>query len=349
MEQLNIFSHQGFVPTLTRFRVFILLLVFSWVGCAAPSVRPPLEEASLKTLCELHDIEWRSDNVGQVITLDKQGLLAKVMVGSSVVMVNNQKVTLSSPVRRSKDKILVPPDFKQKVIDELLRRIAPLARRFKEIIIDPGHGGYDPGAMGRDNLVEKNITLDIAKRLKQNLENQGIQVTLTRSSDVFISLEDRVALVSRLKGDLFVSIHVNSSRAKSAHGFEVYHLRDIDQLKWGNEVKPNSQEMFNHFAMQKNSPVLEKILLDMIYVHKQAESKQLAGRVAAVTADGISSENRGVKSSEFFVLKNTLIPAILVEVGFLSNQKEGNLLESSEYRQKIADNLGKSILNYASY
>ena len=217
------------------------------------------------------------------------------------------------------------------------------------MIIDAGHGGKDPGAISRTGLKEKNIVLDIAQRLKKGLEEKGMKVIMTRDRDEFIPLEERAQIANKSKADLFISIHANSSRAKSVHGIEVYYLRNLDNVTRRDvQLGTNYKEMFSHFTMRQNEPTLERILLDMMYAHKQSESKKLARYLTKNTADTVNSMDRGSKSSAFFVLKNTLIPAVLAEVGFLSNKSEENLLATAGYRQEIADGLAKSIIAYAS-
>ena len=193
------------------------------------------------------------------------------------------------------------------------------------------------------------IVLDIAKRLRGSLEKHGIKTIMTRTKDEFVSLEKRTEIASRSKGDLFVSIHANSSPAKAARGLEVFYLRNLDSHeKKEDQMKENQKALFSQFSMQKNSTVLDNILADMVYTHKQGESEKLANFVTQRTANSINAPNRGSKSSAFFVLRNTLIPAILVEVGFLSNSTEEKALKTRFYRQKIANGLAESILDYAN-
>lgn len=319
-------------------------------GCAAaPPRQAPLDESILKNLCSRYDVEWSFDSVSQVVTLSRQGSKAKAMIGSDLVIIGDEKITLSGPLKRQKGAVIVPPDFRRKVIDRLTQKVEYVVKKFRKIILDPGHGGKDPGTTGRTGLKEKNVVLDIAKRLKKRLEEQGIDITMTRASDVFISLEDRARMANRSKADLFVSIHANYSRTRGVHGLEVYYLRHLDEAT-KREIRKtmNFNEMFRQFSMNQGEPALQQILLDMMYANKQTESRKLSGYLVRTTADSIKSEERGSKTAGFFVLKNTVIPAILVEVGFLSNKNEEYLLGTGEYRQEVADSLAKSIIEYAN-
>ena len=330
--------------------IWVLICGFLLAGCAvAPTVKTPAEENNLQDLCRRYDIDWQWDSVTQVVSLTKGGLKARVLPGSNVAVMGEEKITLSAPLKREKNIIIVPPDFKGKVIDRLTSFSVRPLRKIKEIVIDPGHGGKDPGAIGRSGLEEKTVVLDIAKRLKENLEAEGIKVTMVREKDEFIPLEERAAIARRTKADLFVSIHANASRAKSANGLEIYYLRDLDGVtKHELYSAINYQDTFRQFAMQQDLPSLKETLIDMMYVHKQADSKRLAEHLSRNTSGMIESNNRGSKSAGFFVLKNTLIPAVLIEIGFLSNREEEALLGTVQYRKEAADSLAKNILEYYS-
>ena len=156
-------------------------------------------------------------------------------------------------------------------------------------------------------------------------------------------------MTSRSTADIFISIHANASKNRGTQGMEVYYLRD---LGWSEKNEPqrtkNHKIAFKRFTMKKNDSSLEKILNDMMYTYKKSESKRLARFVMDTTARKADIRNLGAKSAGFFVLRNTLIPAILVEVGYVTNFREEDLLKNSWYRQKIADGLAKSILEYGN-
>ncbi len=224
---------------------------------------------------------------------------------------------------------------------------APPVLRIHEIVIDPGHGGKDPGARGITGLQEKDVVLDIAKRLKQILQDKGLKVMMTRETDDFISLQQRTEIVSQSKADLFVSIHANSSPAKNVSGVEVFSLKDLGYVeKNETQRKANCELMFETLAMKQGSKDLKIILEDMLYSHKQAQSLIVARNAAHGISQEVRAQNRGYKTSHFYVLRNTLIPAVLVEVGFLSHPREEKLLRTASYRQRIAEGLATGILEY---
>jgi len=186
-------------------------------GCARSPVKVSDGEMALAGACEQYGIAWEWDSVIGAVTLSYEDHRAKALVGSDIVHVDDYQQVLSAPVRRYRGAIIVPLDFKQKVIERLLTRMAPPATRFRTVMLDPGHGGKDPGAIGVTGLQEKAVNLAIAQLLKEALEKQGMTVRMTRDTDVFIPLERRVQLAHEAKADLFISIHAHASRSRSAH------------------------------------------------------------------------------------------------------------------------------------
>jgi N-acetylmuramoyl-L-alanine amidase len=206
----------------------------------------------------------------------------------------------------------------------------------RTIVIDPGHGGEEVGARGAGGTLEKNVSLAIARRLRDEVVNAlGVQVFLTRDRDVEMDLDARTAIANNYKADLFVSIHANAVRARGARGSEVYFLsyqasdeqsRRIAQMEGAAEplgsVAPGSD--------------LAVILWDM------AQATRIQEELAGVTG----SESRGVKQAPFRVLVGATMPAVLVEVAFISNPEEEKLLNSAAYQAKIARALMRGIARY---
>lgn len=216
----------------------------------------------------------------------------------------------------------------------------------RKIVIDAGHGGSDPGAIGVNGIKEKDITLDIAKRLKGQIQEQGIAVSLTRNDDRFVSLWQRVNIVNKLAPDFFISIHANASERKKTGGFEVYYLSqtsDDASRAWADVIDKSHTSAADTTA---NSRELEAIVLDLVYSENRREAKELATLLCKATKGRLAIRSRGVKESRFYVLKNTKVPAILVEVGFVSNSKEGYKLANPHYRQQLVKALSSGILSY---
>jgi len=213
----------------------------------------------------------------------------------------------------------------------------------RTVVIDPGHGGENPGARGPGGSLEKDVSLAIARQLRAELVNaRGLSVFLTRDKDVDLELDDRTAIANNYKADLFVSIHANASRARGAKGSEVYFLsyqasdddsRRTAQLEGAAEPLPAGA----------SSADLALILWDMAQAEHLEESSSLASRIQEELAVVTGSEGRGVKQAPFRVLVGAAMPAVLVEVAFISNPEEEKLLTSEAYQAKVAASLARGI------
>ena len=340
-----------------RFTVLIVLSAFFLSGCATGQTKSPLKtgkmEVFLKDVCAQNGVYWRWDPVAQVATLRHSGSKAEVLVGSDQVLIDDTKVTLSAPVRMIQSAVVVPRDFRSAVIIRMLSQKGSKQgfkiAKVRKVIIDAGHGGKDPGAIGRDGVQEKDIVLDICKRIRDILKKRGVNVKMTRDSDTFISLKQRTEIASREKADLFVSVHANAHTTRGAHGIEVFSAKDIDYKDRNEDQrKRNQQLLYQSLSMKKGSATVDRIVSDLLYTHKQVESRELAAKIAGKISKRVKTRNRGQKSARFYVLRNTLVPAVLVEVGFLTNPKESKLLQTSSYRQNIARSIADNIIDYAN-
>jgi len=216
----------------------------------------------------------------------------------------------------------------------------------KTVVIDAGHGGKDAGAIGPTGLMEKAVTLDMAERVKGLLERRGIRVILTRDRDEFISLQRRVDIANNCETDLFLSIHCNAALSSKAQGFESYFLSPAtDDLARAVEAVENSVIMFEPDSSNKNKEFLT-LLADLKYTEYRKESKMFAEMIQSDLDRTLSTPNRGVKSALFYVLKGLEAPAVLAELGFISNPYEEKLLRSPNHRQLLAENLVTSILQF---
>lgn len=215
----------------------------------------------------------------------------------------------------------------------------------RRIVIDPGHGGEDGGTTGY-GLEEKAMTLDIARRAKARLVEEGFEVYLTREEDRALSLRERAEVANQLRADLFVSIHINWIAQRSVRGLETYFLGTTDD-PFLNELARRENR---HSGYSVND---YKDLIESIYTGvRRDESRELAERVQHSLVRSLRSRNpgildRGVKSAPFVVLTGTNMPAILAEVSCLSNEEEAKLLARPLYRDHIADALASGVRRYA--
>ena len=218
------------------------------------------------------------------------------------------------------------------------------------IVIDPGHGGKDPGAIGINRIQEKTIALDIARQLGKLLErNLNMKVIYTRDDDTFIPLWKRTQIANNSGGDLFISIHANStSKSSSIKGFETFLLRvgktddAIEVAKRENSVI-ELEEQTNKYIQLTDEKL---IMATMSQNADMKASEDLADLIQQNLAKNISSKNRGVKQAGFHVLIGASMPNVLVEVGFISNPTEANLLGKSQYRRNIAKSMYNAIEEY---
>ena len=213
------------------------------------------------------------------------------------------------------------------------------------IVIDAGHGGHDPGAHGH-GITESELTLDIAKRLEKLLRGEpGIDVVMTRDTDVFIPLEERTAIANREGADLFLSIHANASRNAQARGIETYFLSFA--MNPEAEAVAARENATSAQVMHNLPDIVKAIALN----NKINESRDLAATVQKSMAKRLSAKNRslrnlGVKQAPFVVLIGAVMPSVLAEVSFLTNRQDSALLKTSAYRQQIAQALFDAIQTY---
>ncbi|RPH57687.1 N-acetylmuramoyl-L-alanine amidase [bacterium] len=222
--------------------------------------------------------------------------------------------------------------------------VFPLAVR--TIALDPGHGGESAGTRAPLGLVEKDLTLDIAERLRKLLEQQSFQVVMTRRDDRDVSLEQRGVLANREGADIFVSIHLNWIENRKSRGIETYYLGATDDPFLTRLAAAENRD--SGYSMADMRRLLDRIYADV----RQAKSRRLAEVVQGSLFESLGKvnpeiDNRGVKAAPFIVLLSTEMPAILAEVSCLSNEGEAQLLTKPLYRQYIAEALSKGIRAYA--
>jgi len=226
--------------------------------------------------------------------------------------------------------------------------IRALGLKIGKIVIDPGHGGHDTGTIGPNGLEEKDLVLDVSKRLGKLLATRlGAVVVYTRSDDTFIPLENRTALANEEGADLFVSVHANSSRDPDARGVETYYLNFTSS--------PEALEVAarENAVSDKSIHELQDLVKSIALKEKIDESREFAMDVEKSLHSGLATKNaglrdRGVKKAPFIVLIGANMPSILAEISFLSNPRDEHQLETSAYRERIAESLYRGIAKYVS-
>lgn len=214
----------------------------------------------------------------------------------------------------------------------------------KRIVIDPGHGGHDTGTISSGGLREKDLVLDVARRLRAYIKHNypDIEVILTRDSDRFVALEERTAIANSRHADLFISVHANASQSKVASGVETYFVspdRASDE-----DAKTAARENAQH-AAQQSADKAQPVFASVTVGNRVAQSRELARYIQSGLVRGIgaasprTATNRGVKHAAFTVLLGASMPSVLAEVSFLSNPKDEALLQTSQFRERIAASL----------
>lgn len=223
----------------------------------------------------------------------------------------------------------------------------------RRIVIDAGHGGHDPGAVGPQKLYEKDVVLDVALKVRKFLmKDPQNEVFLTRQTDVFIPLEQRTAFANRKKADLFVSIHANASPNRMAKGIETYLLNWTDDEE-ANKVaaRENKISLRKMKALNKQFDILDVIKTDLMRENKRDESVKLANYIQKSLISNIEDRNKhvqnlGVKQALFYVLFGASMPSVLAEISFISNPDEEKLLSKEWYKTDIAKSIVDGINAY---
>jgi N-acetylmuramoyl-L-alanine amidase len=203
------------------------------------------------------------------------------------------------------------------------------------VIIDPGHGGHDSGALGPTGKKEKDVSLAISRKLASRLRAEGLEVLLTRERDTFVRLEDRAQFANDQRGDLFISVHCNSATSRKLRGVETYSLNIAsDRYSIRLAARENA-------SSEKSISDLQFILADLATKANTEESTHLATRVQKALVESLAAKDAGLrdlghKQALFYVLLGAKMPAILVETSFISNPEDERRLGSSKYQDQVA-------------
>jgi N-acetylmuramoyl-L-alanine amidase len=223
------------------------------------------------------------------------------------------------------------------------------AHPLRLIVLDAGHGGHDPGATGPTGLMEKDVVLDVTRRVAKLVTDRlGINVALSRSGDYFVPLRDRTSFANRERADLFISIHANAHRESVWTGVETYFLSSEATDTTARQVAAleNGALQLESPASRQKMDVLRSILWDLAQSEFHVESSNLAEVVQDSMTQSLQIPNRGVKQAGFYVLGGAAMPAILIEIGFVTNPKEERRLRDTRYRDEIAQAIFAGIAEY---
>jgi N-acetylmuramoyl-L-alanine amidase len=239
------------------------------------------------------------------------------------------------------------PDIAEAFSDKNASIARQLALGVRRIVVDPGHGGKDYGAPGyRKGVHEKDVVLDISKKLAARLKKElACEVLMTRSDDVYLTLEERTAIANTKKADLFISVHANAARNRNAYGIETYFLNlTTDEESIAVAARENA-------TSEKNISELQTILNDLMRNAKVNESSRLATYVQKDLCGYLDQHysqiyDKGVKQAPFYVLLGAQMPSILIETSFISNSRECRRLTDSQYQDHLCEGIVKGVRRY---
>jgi len=227
--------------------------------------------------------------------------------------------------------------------------------RIGRVVIDPGHGGWDSGAKGPAGYMEKQATLDIARTLNRLLTRRGgrgrgeMKSFLTRRGDYYLPLAERTTIANQYRADIFVSIHINSNNNRGANGTQTFFSSEKASSKEAARVASRENAVAREEEAFRGKPGfvdIEDVLFRFERKLYWSDSERLASRFQRGTGGALSLKNRGIASANFFVLRNARMPAVLVEVAFISNPREEALLKTRSFRTKVAETIFTQIMSY---
>lgn len=284
---------------------------------------------SVDNIANFYGLFAVADPVSKTVRLANGRSEMQVKLGSREIMINGVRNWLSFPVAEKDGKYLVSRVDLAKTVEPQMRpRMIPNLAKVKTVVLDPGHGGYDKGAISSYGC-EKDFALDVARQLRPLLQAKGFKVIMTRESDVFVPLELRARIANAARDSIFVSIHFNATDTNpAANGFEIYSLTPVGS--------PSTQDdglSLSFVNRQAGTPV-------------DAPSIELSTSIYHSMLGQLPEFDRGIKRARFAVLRLTKIPAVLIEGGFLTERGESRLIANKDWRAKLAQAVSVGIENY---
>ena len=339
-----------------RLKKYFVLILIQFVCfcalCAETSSAQPTDQVALTDVAKKLEADLFWDPLSGGIILSCNGHLVNVRCGERLVLFDYQDLVLLDPPVQNSGVVYITKSFADHLTSFFSTLPPPATYRVGAILIDPGHGGKDPGAVGKVSIkgkttevLEKDIVLKVAKDLYGKLSSKypDKKILLTRSGDTYPSLEDRVEMANSVKlGDheaiLYISIHANSAFNTSSSGFEVWYLTP----DYRRTVIDKSNGTSDDILPILNSMMEEEFTTESILIAKSILD-ELASQI------GKQSINRGIKEESWFVVRNAKMPSVLAELGFVSNPVEGALLADDEYLKKCSTGIYNGLTNFIAH
>jgi N-acetylmuramoyl-L-alanine amidase len=285
----------------------------------------------LDSFCRKHNFEYSFDTIDDLLRIYSPDKEFKLLFNSPVGLFGGSIFYLKKPPVYLKGRILLPRQLEKIITSGELVSFTPLFT-VNTIVIDPGHGGKDPGAISSRGLREKDVNLIVSRYLKQELEAMGFKVILTRNKDIFISLEERTNIAKRNNADLFISIHANANRSRKISGVEVYYLSP-SRLK--SQERSLCLARNEEFQGRQMHPDVKAILWDLLISKNYGFAVELSD-IFYLTFKNLGFKVKPPRKASFYVLRCAYVPSILVEMGYLSNYYEEKALRKRHYQKQIA-------------
>ena len=331
-----------------KFLFLILSIAIFIGGCATVTTKYPRAEKAtpsymeLNRFCKKYDLKPNFNTLDDIIHLSSPRMDIRLLIDSSYMLYNERIFSLRNHPYYSRGIIFIPIEVGKIITSHpfmLRKKAKPVS--IKTIVIDPGHGGKDPGAISPRGLKEKYITLKVAKLLKKELQAQGFRVYLTRNKDIYLTLRQRVQLAKIYNADLFISVHVNANRSRKIRGVEVYYLseRYFDSESKAVVMAENAPLSSDRGKLTKDT---QRIVWDLLCNENNKESLDLANTIV-YTLRRMGFKVRSPRGAPFYVLKYAYVPSVLVEIGYLTNYYEEKLLKTHYYQKQIAHGIALSI------
>jgi N-acetylmuramoyl-L-alanine amidase len=304
-------------------------------------------QAKLNPILHNKTVHLENDYIHEIRIAQKNQTTVRTAVDLDLSKIDHYRIWhLPDPFRIVIDIYPVKNASQPQPTDSGYSMARQLGLGIKRIVIDPGHGGKDPGCIGGRNTHEKAVVLDIAKRLQNLLRSrQDLEVIMTRETDIYVPPEDRPVIANQKKADLFVSIHANANPRKTYYGTRTYFLN------FSTDPSVNATAARENATSTKSIAVMKDIITKIAQNSKIKESKELAVYIQDCLISRLSKSNKytkdlGVKGGPFWVLIGGEMPSVLVETCHLSNSREEELLRKPEFRQEIAQGIFDGIIQY---
>jgi N-acetylmuramoyl-L-alanine amidase len=354
---------------LKKIFIFILLVVFSFAfSDVTVEYKSSLTPEIIKTI-DISDTDYfnvyelnktfkaniSDDLLDQRLNVNIYGEQLIFLMDSSLLQYGSDYFNMTHDIIQQDGKYFLPVVFLTDLLPQIFSRMmswennkliakAPIDNSIKRIVLDPGHGGKDPGAIGYSKKhFEKEIVLELALKLKKKLEQQlDVIVLLSRDKDEFVSLQQRTKFANDNHADLFISIHCNAHRSSKVNGIEIYYLSTAKTDEARAVEAMENQVVYEYeggMEAVKKYDDLAFILADMAQSEHLEESYNLGANLQSSLVYATNANDRGVKQANFYVLRGAFMPAVLLEFGFLSNKEEEKKLIKNSYQDKLVDSV----------